>query len=280
MLKSLQISQGRKGPLYALLITLICASVMAQAADRPRLEAFLKVTGFDTALASIAHSAQDAPMMLGMSASDFGDDWSRTASDVFAEDVLHGIALDILEHTLSDDLLNVAAEFYASPLGVRLVAEENASHREEDNDMKQAGGAVLIEEATPERLTQLVRLTEAVDSSGVTISAIREVQVRFLIVASTAGVLDREIDEATLRQLLGARDAELRESLKVSGLNSAAYTYEAFSNAELAAYADALEAPQMQRVYELMNAIQFEIMAERFEVLALRMADMGPGQAL
>ena len=36
----------------------------------------------------------------------------------------------------------------------------------------------------------------------------------------------------------------------------------------------------MQRVYELMNAIQYEIMANRFEVLAARMAEMHPGQEL
>ncbi len=271
---------GRVGPLGALLIALTFIAVAVEAADRPRLEAFLKVTGFDVALQGIALSAHDAPMMLGMRASDFGADWSRTASDVFAEEVLHGIALDILEQTLSDDLLTAAADFYASPLGARLVAEENASHLIEDSDGKQADGAELIEQAAPGRVEQLIRLTEAVDSGGVAISAIREVQVRFLMAASIAGVLDHEIDEAALRQVLGAGDADLRESLKVTGLNSAAYTYRGFSDAEIAVYADVLEAPQMQEVYQLMNAIQFEIMAERFEVLALRMADLDPGQPL
>ncbi len=280
MLRSLRKIVGPARLVGVLLIALAGAAIAVEGADRPRLEAFLKVTGFDVALESIAMSAKDAPEMLGMSASDFGADWSRTAETVFAKEVLHEIALDILDQTLSDDLLTAAAEFYASPLGVRLVAEENASHMIEDTEMKQAEGAALLEQAEPGRVAQLIRLTEAVDSGDVAISSIREVQVRFLMAASAAGVIDREIDEAALRQILGAGDAELRESLKISALNGAAHTYRSFSEDELAAYADALEAPKMQQVYQLMNAIQFEIMAERFEVLALRMADLGPGQAL
>jgi hypothetical protein len=34
----------------------------------------------------------------------------------------------------------------------------------------------------------------------------------------------------------------------------------------------------MQEVYELLNAVQNEITANRFEVLAYRMAEMHPGQ--
>jgi len=40
----------------------------------------------------------------------------------------------------------------------------------------------------------------------------------------------------------------------------------------------ALEHPDMKLVYELLNAVQYEIMANRFEVLATRMADLHPPQ--
>jgi hypothetical protein len=36
----------------------------------------------------------------------------------------------------------------------------------------------------------------------------------------------------------------------------------------------------MARVYELMNAVQYEIMANRFEVLAARMRGLTPAQEL
>ena len=266
--------------LLALALLLICAGARAQVDDRARLEAFLDVTGFGVSLDSIALSARDAPLMLGMSASDFGTQWATTSEEVFAQEIVHGLALDMLSQTLSDDLLIAAATFYASPLGQRLVIAENASHMVEQGDTKQADGAALIEDAPPERIALLRRLTDAVDTAGIAIGAIREVQVRFLVAASAAGILERELDEATLRAVLSAGDDALRETLQVVGMQNAAYTYQEFSNDEIAAYADALESDAMQQVYELMNAVQFEIMANRFEALALRMADLHPGQSL
>ncbi len=65
-----------------------------------------------------------------------------------------------------------------------------------------------------------------------------------------------------------------------SSLLSAAYTYKDISDDDLAAYRDALSDPDMQQVYELMNAIQHEVMANRFETLASRMAGLRRGQDL
>ena len=49
---------------------------------------------------------------------------------------------------------------------------------------------------------------------------------------------------------------------------------------DLRAYVAALEHPIMARVYELMNAVQYEILANRFEVLAARMRGLTPAQEL
>ncbi len=73
---------------------------------------------------------------------------------------------------------------------------------------------------------------------------------------------------------------ELRQSLAASALTNAAYTYRDFSNDEIETYAEALIDPRMNTVYDLMNAIQWEIMANRFEALAVKMADMSPGEEL
>lgn len=70
----------------------------------------------------------------------------------------------------------------------------------------------------------------------------------------------------------------MRRALQRSALAGAAWTYRAFSDDDLRRYAEALEQPDMQLVYELLNAVQFEIMANRFEVLAARMADLHPEQ--
>lgn len=272
------------GRAFLMLIGLAIVSALpVRAADRDRLEAFLEITGFGVALDSIALAATDAPEMLGMSASDFGTTWTQTAEQVFDTARMRAMALDILEQTLEDDLLTHAAAFYASPLGQRLVDVENASHMVEDDAAKQEEGEALIADWVSEgsdRVALLTKLNTSVDSAGVAVRAVQEVQVRFLMAASYAGVLEVEFDEGTLRALLKEDEAALRMQMKRSGLANAAYTYQSLSDEELKDYLTALEYPQMQQVYELMNAVQYEIMANRFEALAVKMAQMDRGKDL
>jgi hypothetical protein len=251
------------------------------AADRARIEAFLEVTGFDVALDSIALSASGAPEMLGMNTSDFGSQWSRLANEVFDTDGMRNLALEILEKTLDDDALDHAAEFYASDLGQRLVRAENASHMIEDDLVREEAGYRIVSDlvrAGSQRVTQYKRMEGVLDSTGNWVRAVQEVQFRFLMAAATAGVIELEADADELRALLDAQEGELRLSLQASGLASNAYTYQGFTDEEVETYIEALEKPQMQRVYELFNAVQFEITANRFEELAHRMADLMPGQ--
>lgn len=264
-------------------LVLLLALLVAQplrAADRARLEAFLEVTGFGVALDSIALSASGAPAMLGLSTSDFGQGWTTLAEEVFDTDRMREMGLSILEEALDDEMLGHAAEFYASDLGQRLVAVENAAHLHEDDDTKRAEGEVLLAAMSPERVEVLRAMNAAVDSAGSGVRAVQEVQVRFLLAASYAGVLESEIDEGMLRAVMAEGEAELRESLQASALASAAYTYQSLPIEDLRAYVAALEHPTMARVYELMNAVQYEIMANRFEVLAARMRGLTPAQEL
>lgn len=255
----------------------------SQASDKERLQAFLQVTGFDVALESIKLSADAAPNMIGVQTEDFGTEWKRLVEEVFDTEDMHDHALDILEQTLDDDLLDHAVEFYASDLGARLVVAENASHLVEDEELKSEQGqsivAGLVRIGSP-RLEELKRLNAASGSADASVHAIQEVQVRFLMAAAVAGVIELQMDEADLRATLKRQEGELRRSMQTAGLSSAAYTYQAFSDVEVSQYADALEDPTMQKVYALMNAVQFEIMADRFEALAERMQGIQPSQEL
>jgi len=280
------ISRFSKAPIYAFLAALFAFMAVhnpVQAAGRERVQAFLEITGFDVALDSITLSAKNAPMMLGKEAGDFGADWSRVATQVFDKEVMRGIALDILEQTLSDAALAHAAAFYASPLGQRLVEVENASHMSENTDETNQIGRQAVNkwgsEGSP-RIGYLQRMNRAIDVAGTGVKAVQEIQFRFLMAASSAGVLENEIDGGALRALMAQNEAELRIRLKENGLISAAYTYRDISDDDLAAYAKALEQPLMQEVYELLNAVQYEITAGRFEILAGKMADLHPGQDL
>jgi hypothetical protein len=255
----------------------------ANAAERERVDAFLEVTGFGVALESIRLSADSAPEMLGIDADAFGSEWSRLVREVFDTDVMLQMGSDILTQTLSDDALEHAAGFYASDLGQRLVAAENASHMNDDSAAKSEDGSAILEglqRVNPGRVALLQQLNAASDVEDSSIRAIQEVQIRFLMAAAGAGVIRLQMEEPDLREVLRSQEPEMRVSIQQNALETSAYTYQAFSDDEVLTYARALEHPTMQEVYALMNAVQYEIMANRFEAVAARLAGMQPSQDL
>ena len=265
------------------LTVVMIISGTAKATERANLEAFLEVTGFGVALDSIALSASDAPAMLGLEVDDFGIEWKRMSAEVFDTGAMREMALEILAATLDDDLLGHAAGFYASDLGHRLVAAENDSHMDADDEGRQVAGQKLVAEMVSNgdrRLSYLRRMGAAIDASGTSVRAVQEIQVRFLLAASAAGVIDLQMDEDDLREQMKSGEAELRRALQISALASAAYVYRGFGDVDILAYTEALENPLMIKVYELMNAVQYEIMANRFEVLARKMAGLQPSEEL
>jgi hypothetical protein len=266
----------------ALLLSLILLAVPAGAADRDKLRAFLTITGFDVALESIKLSAEDAPRMLGLDAAEFGASWTLMSRDVFDVKEMQSDALDILAQTLSDEALDHGAAFYASDLGQRLVEAENASHMRDRGDKRDEGGRLLaeIQQNDPERLDLIERMMDAIGSEEQSLRSANELEVRFLMAAQQAGVVRLRLDEQGLRAAQKENAEEMKKSIRLSGLVSSASTYQDFSNDDIRAYAEALETPLMQEVYELMNAVQYEIMASRFEEVAARLAELDPGQEL
>lgn len=262
-------------------LALVLVPPELSAANRDRIEAFLITTGFDVALESIALSSRSAPQMLGVDPEGFGSDWTRLTDEVFEVGAMHDTAVSILEQTLSDEALSHAVEFYASDLGQRLVKAENASHMQEDDDVKQLAGQRIISDLIKngsKRVESFKRMNTAIDSTGTALRALQEIQVRFLLAASASGVIELQLNGDELRELIKRNEPAMRQSLQLSNLAGAAYTYQDFSDADVDTYVDALEQPLMQEVYELLNAIQYEIMAMRFEVLAARMAELHPAQ--
>lgn len=260
---------------------LLCA-VPVQAADRAKLEAFLEVTGFGVALDSIALSASDAPAMLGLEKDAFGSSWTTTAQKVFDTELMRETAIEILAATLEDDLLAHAAGFYASPLGLRLVETENASHLDDSGKPYEEGQKIFADlvQGGSERITYFKRMNAAIDSSDTSVRAVQEIQVRFLMAAAAAGVIDMTMDEPDLRAALKADEGQMRRDMQMNSLINTAYVYRDFTDAEVLAYTEALEDERMKTVYDLMNAVQYEIMAQRFEVLAGEMAGLEAGQEL
>ena len=264
-------------------IALLFVMVMpAKAADRTKIAQFMAVTGFDVALESMRLSARDAPTMLGLDADDFGLSWSRLADRIFEPEALKNDALEILDNALTDNVLAHATQFYRSKLGQRLVTAENESHGLDFED-REAEGARLAQALSARGSPQpqyFLDMAESIGYVGATIKAYREVQVRFLMAASLAGLIDQRFDEVDLRAMLAQQDDEVRRAMAENLIVANAFTYRDFTDSEIEIYRDALAMPQMMEVYELMNAIHFTIMADRFERMALEMVNLTPTQEL
>ena len=264
-------------------ISLLFLMVMpAKAADRTKIAQFMAVTGFDVALESMRLSARDAPTMLGLDADDFGLSWSRLADRIFEPEALKNDALEILDNALTDDVLAHVSQFYGSKLGQRLVTAENESHGLEFEDREAEGGRLaqaLSARGSPQP-QYFLDMAESIGYVGATIKAYREVQVRFLMAASLAGLIDQRFDEVDLRAMLAQQDDEVRRAMAENLIVANAFTYRDFTDSEIEIYRDALAMPQMMEVYELMNAIHFTIMADRFERMALEMVNLTPTQEL
>lgn len=252
----------------------------ARASERDRLVAFLEVTGFDVAIDSLALSAADAPAMIGMTPEDFGPAWPRITAEVFDSALMRDMALDMLDATLDAEMLGHAAAFYASDLGRRLVEVENASHMTRSDEAGRAEAEARAARLPPDRRAVFERMNAAIDGSGMAERAMREIQVRFLLAAADAGLTEGGYDADLLRRLLAQGADEARAEMREAALAGAAQTYRDLSTDDLRAYARALEDPVMARVYELMNAVQFEIMADRFEALAARLGAVPPARDL
>ncbi len=255
----------------------LAGTLAAQAGvERGKLLAFLQVTGFDKSIEGLQDGAVAGPGLAGDDPDDFGADWVRLAREVFDKPGMIEQALDMMEAVMPDDLVNHGAAFYASDLGQRLVAAENASLATPD-DEKYAMAEELLSDmiaSDPERLEMYREMTSAIGGIDQSVRSVIEIQVRYLMAAMAAGSSDLDMSEADLRAMLQEQAPEIAQNVAIYGILGSAYTYRNFSNDEIAEYLRALQDPKMKQVYEILNAIQFEIMADRYEKLAAALAGL------
>ena len=183
---------------------------------------------------------------------------------------------------MPERLVDAGAAFYASDLGQRLVGVENASH---DVDLKTRltqGQKLVVDmmDSDPGRLETLKLLNRAVGSTAVTERAMVEIQVRFTMAAMAAGALSSDMSEKELRRRLTQAIHAQAPQMDMMSLLENAFTYRGISDADLSAYVTALKSDDMQQVYQALNATQYQIMLERYQVLGSKMGDLQPQQDL
>ncbi|MCK8463611.1 hypothetical protein MUY35_07080 [Aliiroseovarius sp. S1339] len=273
---------NRLVPVFAFVFMVLGAVPVAQAAEEQDIREFLEVTGFDVAIASIQQGAMAGPALTGEDPDMFGRQWVKLAEEVFNPDEMISEAVEMIGAVMPDELLNHGADFYSSTLGQRLVEVENESHMADDTE-KYAEGERLTGELLDQnsiRLELFREMGKAIGSTETAIKSIVEIQVRYLMAAVAAGVSDFDISEEDLRLMLLEQAGEMRQNIEVNSLVANAYAYRDLSDEELIDYLAALQDPKMGQVYEILNAVQYQIMAERYETLASRLADLRPEQEL
>jgi hypothetical protein len=264
------------------LVALLAAAAAAVAADRGKLAAFIEVTGYGVVIESLQEGAMSGPGLVGDAPDTFGKQYASLAEEVFDPAQMQARALDILAAVMPDELVDAGADFYASDLGQRLVAAENEGHMT-PAETKYQTGSQLVEAmlaASDPRIELFRSLNDAVGSQEVSIRAVVEIQVRFLLAAAAAGVLPQGPEEGELRAMLTAQAEANAAQNEIYGLIANAYTYRDVSTADLEAYLEALRTPRMQQVYEVLNATQFQVMIERYEMLGARLGELTPQQDL
>jgi hypothetical protein len=254
----------------------------AQAADRAALRQFLEVTGFDVAIIAMQQGAMSGPGVAGDAPGEFGTQYIALAERVFDPDLMLARAVEIMEAGMPDALVAHGVAFYGSELGKRLVTAENESQVTPD-DERYAIGETLLEtmvEDNPDRVEDYRLMMDAIGGVESSVRAVVEIQVRYLLSAIAAGSVDIDYSESELRTLVEQQTPEIRRNIAVYSMLGAAYAYRDISDDDVHAYREALEAPEMRQVYELLNAIQFEVMAERYEALATELAGLTPEQEI
>ena len=262
----------------ALVLVAMLSGAAARAAEREVYRAFLETTGFDVAITSLQQDAMSGPGMSGQEANEFGSQYVKLAEQVFDPELMLNRATDMMAAVMSDELVAHGAAFYASDLGQRLVAVENESHMAPQEDRQSEGEAIVagLMRDNPGRLEDYQAMMDAIGGVDASVRAIIEVQIRYLLAAMGAGTVDFEFSEDELRALMAEQEPAMRTEIARNSIIGAAYTYRDVSDEDIAAYRTALEDPQMQQVYEALNAIQYQVMAERYEVLAGQIAGLAP----
>jgi hypothetical protein len=257
-------------------------AVAAPAAEREDLHNFLEVTGFDVAITSMQQGAMAGPGIAGDAPDAFGRQYTALAERVFDPDLMLEHTVDMMEAVMPDELVEHGIDFYGSELGQRLVEAENESHMTDDEIRYAEGEALLAEltEESPGRIEDLGAMMDAIGGIDSSVRSVIEVQVRYLMAAIAAGSVDVDYSEEELRALMAEQVPQIRQNIAVYSMLGAVYAYRDFSDEDVRAYREALEDPQMQQVYELLNAIQFEVMAERYEELAGALSGLTPEQEI
>ena len=265
--------------LFALTVFLISA-LGVRAEDTGKLRTMMMAIGADAWIESYAEGMRrsDNP-----AAGEDDPSWSKAATEIFVHEEIFDELVGRMAGRLDDTELDEILGFLASDLGRRVTKMEiEAQDPSVADGVDMAGEQIAAElmESAPDRIAAYQNMLDAIDAveSGVTTALNMNFAVLSGMVAS--GRMSYQMSEGEILSLIAAQEDMIREEVRKSAMESAAFTYRDLSDEDLEMYVEFLTSNVGKKLYGVMNTMADEIMSERGRAFGKRMLELQDSQEL
>ncbi|RED17887.1 DUF2059 domain-containing protein [Pontivivens insulae] len=243
---------------------LIAGSAWAQTEEQLGLSReMLLLNGFDTMTQDMARDLRSPSEDTERGDPAMARAWARIGPNFFDPDEMFDAAAQRLAEAATVEELEQLKTFFATELGQKVTALEEASQAPEmaDVDTIAAGMRLLELQDDPERLAALERLSAAFGSDEA--AAAVSLNVQFAFVSALASRNPNALPEADLLALIMGGHDELVAEIRAEAVPRHAFVYQDLTIEEIEAYAELLETPAGQKMYAAVNsALEGEMVAE------------------
>lgn len=251
-----------------------------RADDAGKMRTMMMAIGADSWIESYAKGMQRSDNPAG----DPEDpSWTQAAREVFVHEEIFDTLVTRMTGQLSDAEVNDILAFLASDVGRTVTKMEIEAQDPSIADGVDLAGAQIaadLKQKAPERIAAYQNMLDAIDAveSGVTTA----LNMNFAVLSGMAasGRMSYQMSEAEILALIAAQEDMIREQVRTSAMENAAFTYRDLTDDDLEAYVGFLASDVGRKLYSVMNSAADDIMAERGRAFGKRMLDLQQTQEL
>lgn len=259
---------------------LVVATIGARAEDNGKLRTMMMAIGADAWIESYAEGMRRSN---NPAAGEDDPSWSRAATEIFVHEEIFDELVARMVGQLDNAELDTILGFLASDLGrtvTKMEIEAQDPSIADGVDMAGEQIAADLKETAPDRIAAYQNMLDAIDAveNGVTTA----LNMNFAVLSGMAasGRMSYQLSEGEILSLIAAQEDMIREQIRKSAMETAAFTYRDLSDKDLAAYVDFLTSVEGRKLYSVMNSMADDIMSERGRAFGKRMLELQESQEL